>query len=63
MTNKKWSIVQPTKTNPDHDCAHHVIDYAPDAEVTYSYEYGTTREQGKADRIALKEFLRGVFGE
>ena len=52
-----------TETNPDNDCAHHINDYAPDAEVTYSYDYEIKAEEGRTARLALKEFLRGVFGK
>ncbi len=52
-----------TPSNPAHDCAHHILDFAPDAEVTYAYDYGVIEEEGTAARADLAKFLEGIFGE
>lgn len=49
-----------TISNPDHDCAHHILNFTSDAEVTYAYDYGVTEEEGAVARANLAKFLEGI---
>ncbi len=50
-----------TATNIGHNCANHIIEYMPDADVVYAVEYGATRESGLNARNSLKELLEKLL--
>ena len=50
-----------TTTNRNHDCARLINRHSPNANVTYSVDYGDTQESGRAARETL-EVLLNKFG-
>lgn len=46
-----------TVTNIGHNCTNCIMEYMPNAEVTYAVEYGITQEDGVNARNVLKELL------
>lgn len=50
-----------TTTNIGHNCTNRIIEYAPDAEVTYAVDYGVAQEDGLNARNILKELLDNLL--
>lgn len=46
-----------TATNIGHNCTNRIIEYTPDAEVTYVVDYGVTREDGLNAKGILQNLL------
>lgn len=50
-----------TATNVGHNCTNRIIEYTPDAEVTYAVDYGVTQEDGLNARNILQELLQTLL--
>ena len=50
-----------TATNVGHNCANRIIEYTPDAEVTYAVDYGVTPEEGANARNILQGLLKNLL--
>ena len=48
-------------TNVGHNCINRIIEYTPDAEVTYAVDYDITQEDGLNARNILQELLQNLL--
>lgn len=50
-----------TATNVGHNCTNLIIEYTPNAKVTYAVDYGVTQEDGLNARNTLQEILQKLL--